>query len=117
MKKIIYIIIGSFSSILLTSADGPPVHCAWLPWCNSSNPTDFNGVEGIFWKIIWEAIKYVAVLAVIALMISGVMYMLSGWEEEKTKKAKTWIMYSAIAVILSISSWFIVDIINNFKIN
>jgi succinate dehydrogenase/fumarate reductase cytochrome b subunit len=56
-------------------------------------------------------IKYVAVLAVIALMISGVMYMFSDWEEEKTKKAKSWILWSLTAVVLSISSYYIVTTI------
>jgi len=56
------------------------------------------------------------VFAVIALMISGVMYMLSSGDEEKTKKARTWIIWSVVAVLLSISAYYIVNTLNEFNI-
>ena len=49
-------------------------------------------------------------------MISGIMYMLSWGQEEKIKKAKTWIIWSLVWVLLSISSWYIINIINNLYI-
>jgi hypothetical protein len=47
-------------------------------------------------------------------MISGVMYILSGGEEEKVNKAKNWIIWSLVWVLISMSSWFLVSIINDF---
>jgi hypothetical protein len=41
-------------------------------------------------------IKYTSVIAVIALMIAGIMYLISGGEEEKIKKAKRWIIWALI---------------------
>jgi hypothetical protein len=41
-------------------------------------------------------LQYVSVVAVIALMLSGFLYLLSGGEEEKTKKAKNWIIWSLV---------------------
>jgi hypothetical protein len=44
------------------------------------------------------------------------MYLLSGWDDEKTKKAKYWIIYSLLWVIISVSAWGIINLINNLKI-
>ncbi|MDQ7022614.1 MAG: hypothetical protein Q9M97_03675 [Candidatus Gracilibacteria bacterium] len=73
-------------------------------------------IEKVGSNIIAEMIKYVAVLAVIALMISGVMYMFSDGDEEKTKKAKSWILWSLTAVVLSISSYYIVTTIVGIQV-
>jgi len=108
MKKIFFslvVLISSFSSVL---AEGPKIECNGLPGCDTD---DVKIIEKVGSNIIAEMIKYVAVLAVIALMISGVMYMFSDWEEEKTKKAKSWILWSLTAVVLSISSYYIVTTI------
>ena len=94
----------------------PEINCAGLPWCDA----DWNNediIEKISVNIITEMIKYISVLAVIALMISWIMYMLSGWEEEKTKKAKTWIIWSLVGVFLSVASYYIVTTIVQININ
>jgi len=109
MKKIFFslvVIISNFSTVL--AGNGPKINCKWLPGCDSD---DLKVIEKVSSNIIAEMIKYVAVFAVIALMISGVMYMFSDWDEEKTKKAKSWILWSLIAVVLSISSYYIVTTI------
>ena len=103
------VVILNFSILL---AKWPPILDDWLPSSGVDNP-----IEKVFSNFIAEMIKYVAVLAVIALMISWVMYMFSDWEEEKTKKAKSWILWSLVAVILSISSYYIVTTIAWIEIN
>jgi hypothetical protein len=47
-------------------------------------------------NIISTMLQYVTVVAVITLMISGVMYILSGGEEEKVNKAKNWSIWSLV---------------------
>lgn len=114
IKKIFYIILAILSTKLNAFAvNSPDINCEWLPGCNTQ---DDKIIEKISANIITEMIKYIAVLAVIALMISWIMYMLSGWEEEKTKKAKTWITWSLVGVFLSISSYYIVSVIANLNI-
>jgi hypothetical protein len=44
------------------------------------------------------------------------MYLLSSWEEEKANKAKKWIIYSLIGVFISVSAWWIINLLNNIKI-
>lgn len=92
-----------------------PINCKWLPWCWSS--TSNQAIFTFTSKLISELIKYVAVFAVLALIISWIKYILSSWEEEKAKKAKTWIIWSLVWVFISISAWSIINIINNFSIN
>jgi len=117
LKKIFFILVSIFSSNIVFAGNesGIPIHCEWLPGCDS--PTDTWVVEKVGSNIIAEMIKYIAVLAVIALMISGIMYMFSNWEEEKTKKAKSWILWSLTAVVLSISSYYLITTIANLNIN
>jgi hypothetical protein len=49
-------------------------------------------------------------------MIAWLFYIFSGWDEEKAKKAKMWIIWSLAWVVISVSAWWIINIINNFKI-
>jgi len=72
--------------------------------------------KNIGWWLIETMIRYVAIIAVITLMVSWIMYLISGWEEEKVKKAKNWIMWSLAWVLVSISAMWIIQIINNIKI-
>ncbi len=106
-----------------TYAEAPSVNCFWLPWCSDSNiekPTDAN-IENNIWtevisNIIGQAIQFVAVIAVISLIASWFLYLISWWEEEKVKKAKTWIIWSLAWVLLSISAWWIVSMLNKITI-
>lgn len=128
MKKILLIVTLFFSlfginNISYWSSSTPWVNCAWLPWC----PSDSN-VASDSWssgKNIWlnfivnvttEFIKFIAVVAVFALIFSGVLYLISMWEEEKVNKAKNWIIYSLVWVFLSVSAWWIISLLNNIRI-
>jgi hypothetical protein len=100
------------------------INCHGLPWCADTKieaPT-----PGYVWwnsniwaeyilDIIHLMLQYVSVIAVIALMLSWVLYLFSAWEEEKTKKAKSWIMWSLIWVLVALSSNFLVSTIINFN--
>jgi hypothetical protein len=119
IKNIFYTLFALFSVNILNiyAGNSPTINCWGLPWCWDNWYNDDKIVEKISANIITEMIKYIAVLAVIALMISWIMYMISGWEEEKVKKAKTWIIWSLVGVLLSISSYYIVSSIINININ
>ena len=123
MFKKIFIVILLLLSNSFVFATGPEVNCVWLPWCVDSNPMTPSapsignniGLE-LITNIIWQTIQFIAVIAVIALVISGIMYMLSWWEEEKIKKAKTWIIWSLVWVLVSISAWWIINMLNNLTL-
>lgn len=122
MKKIIISIFALyFTLITYVFATWPWAVCNWLPWCpNDSNDTVDITSKSFFdfiWNIISEGIKYVAVISVISLIIAWMMYLTSGWEEEQVKKAKKWITWALIWVLISTSAWAIINLANSFKIN
>lgn len=126
MKKYFFITIWFILSLQNTLAmtTRPKSVCTWLPGC-PSEWQDFTWEDRIDNKwflnfldtTIATTIKYVAVIAVIALIISGIYYLTSMWEEEKTSKAKKMIMWSLVWVLLSTSRVFLINMITKFNIN
>lgn len=114
MKKIIlFFILISLKVNTVLWAD-PYIECEWLPWCNVASST--NALSFVK-TLVAELIKYVAVVAVLALIAAGFMYIFSWWEEEKVKKARKWIIWSIVAVFISISWYFLINLINEAQIN
>lgn len=99
------------------------INCAGLPWCKSGweialdKWTSSNIWLDFIVNVVNQFIQLIAVIAVFALIFSWVMYLVSMWEDEKVKKAKDWIIYSLIWVFLSLSAWWIINLLNNFKIS
>lgn len=124
MKKNLIFLYSLLYTTNLYASSAPTINCAWLPWCNDQSITstpDTPWVGDNIWievisSLVWEAIQFVALIAVIALMISWIMYLVSGGDDEKAKKAKTWIIWSLLWVIISISAWWIINLLNTFYI-
>lgn len=117
MKFLFYLIICFLTQVTLVIAAEPKIACQWLPGCASADSlSSGNRVMWILSRVISEGIKYVAVVAVIALMLAWIKYMLSMGDEEKTNKAKMWIIYALAWVFLSIAAWSIINVINEFSI-
>jgi len=119
MNKYLYIIIWFFLTPYTTFARdtsnmAKELDNLWLPWSGTSVD---NIANKVWWDLISTFIQYVAIIAVIALMLSWLMYLIANWDEEKVKKAKNWILWSLTWVLLSISAWWIINIINNLKIS
>lgn len=94
----------------------PRINCYGLPWCPDGNkavPSAPNVSDNSFTQAIVDTISfvmpYVAIFAIIAVMISWVMYLLSAGDEDKVNRAKKWIIWSLLWVLLSISSWYIIS--------
>lgn len=136
LKKIILIFLLIFINFwflinnnifALDAPNAPKVNCIWLPWCDITN-NDWKVFDETWlntkwwewmkwiWNVIAEWIKYVSVLAVLSLIISWFFYILSWWEDEKTKKAKRMIIWSLIWVIISITAWWIINLVNKINI-
>jgi len=114
-KNIYFLFLSYFLSFHVTVAvNMPDIDCGKLPGCEKTK-TEAWGFD-ILGNIIATWIKYVAVIAVIAVMIGGIMMLVSSWDEEKTKKAKNVVIYALIGVLVSVLAWSIIGIINNMSI-
>lgn len=116
MKKIFFIIVANFS-FLHTFAAAPGIDCEWLPGCSSSASKTVESATWFISTFIAQFIQYIAAIAVIALMISGLLYLISWWDDEKAKRAKKSIIWSLVWVFISISAWAIIGVVNTFRIS
>jgi hypothetical protein len=127
-KILISLIFIVFSVNIYSSfAIDMPVNCVWLPWCDVVEVEDpFNWethedeIFWAFWLILSEWVKWVAVIAVVALMLAGLNLVVGwwlSWEEEKVSNAKKWVLWAFVWVILSVSAWWIINVLNNLKID
>ena len=66
--------------------------------------------------IIKESIKYVGLLAILALSWGGIQFLTSMGSDEKVKHAKQTIIYALVGVILSVVAYTIIDIVNSLRI-
>lgn len=117
MKKIFLVPLAFFYAYTSYAAAPPIVWVSGLPGWSNTKPGNINYVvEKVIPTLIADLIKYIAVIAVISTMISWLMYLTSAWKEETTKKAKNWIIWSLVWVLLSVSAWFIINLINTVSI-
>lgn len=56
-------------------------------------------------------------LAVIIILVSGVMYMTAGGDEEKVKKAKKTLTYGLIGTVILAASGFIMDVLEGILVS
>lgn len=94
----------------------PKIVCEGLPWCNETS-TSWNETFKFISSLISNAIDYVAVFSVISIIVAWIFYIVSIGEEEKAKKAKNWILWSLVWVVISVSAWSIINLLNLFSIN
>ncbi|OIP54409.1 hypothetical protein AUK10_00870 [Candidatus Gracilibacteria bacterium CG2_30_37_12] len=82
-----------------------------LPFENTGGDATFPIV-----KVIKETIKYIGILAILAISWGGLQFLTSIGNDEKVKHAKHTIIYALIGVLLSVMAYTIVDIINSLQI-
>jgi len=103
------------SLITVSYGAAPDINCGNLPGCWDDASTE-GEIFWVIWNIISLMIQYIAVLAVLAVMLWGIMYLVSAGDEEKTKRAKSVITWALVGVFLSVAAWSIIGILNNFRI-
>ena len=89
---------------------------AWTQWVDPITfySNDEDGVRQYIEKTASVAISFWALLAVGAIVWSGIQYTKAYGEDEKLKKAKTTAIYAFIWLILLMASFGLVDIFINF---
>ncbi len=67
-------------------------------------------------SIIKQVVLYTGILAVVSLSWGGFLFITAFGEDDKVKKGKSIIQYSLIGVVLSISAYAIVDLVNRLTV-
>ncbi len=94
------------------SATLPPPEKVGLPFESRSGAGVGDGIA----IIIKEVIKYIGLLAILALTYGGILTVLSYGEEEKLKSAKKILTYSIVGIVLSGAAYAIIDAINSLTL-
>ena len=122
LKIIVILFLLWWVSVSYAQPTPPAIYCEGsLPWCNNDSTNakatkiKENPAIKLASKVIAEWIKYTTAISVIAIMLAWLMYMFSFWEEEKTKKAKQWIIWSLVWVLFSVSAYSIVLILDSLS--
>lgn len=115
LKKIILFFVALWTSWVQAFAI-PDVNCWNLPGCNDGGNVTETQTFNIIGSVIETGIQYTAVIAVLAIMIGGIMYLISSGDEEKTKRAKNIIIWALVWVFISMSAYSLIALINNFRI-
>ncbi len=68
-------------------------------------------------KVIEKVLNYVlgflAVLSILMIVIAGIMYITSGGDEGRVDKAKSWLTYSIVGLIVALLGFVIVSTVSN----
>ena len=72
-----------------------------------------GGLVGIVNEIGVRVVDAAGILALIALIYSGIMYMTAGGDEAKAEKAKKNLMWAIIGVLITLMAFIIIRWINN----
>lgn len=75
------------------------------------NLSQFKSFGEIFITIIGTLLLFIAILALIAIIIGGYQYITSGGNAEATAKAKSTITWAIIGLVVAFASYVIINFI------
>lgn len=68
--------------------------------------------DAILENILLWIFKIFTILAVLAFVISGIMFLISGGNQDMTSRAKEYIKYSIIALVIALSGYIVINFID-----
>ncbi len=85
-----------------------------LPDANQSGIQDYNSVRTKFNVVGNWLFGILLLLAVIFIIVAAFLYLTSGGNEEKTKKARDYIIYAVIAIAVAIVAKGVIALVGSF---
>lgn len=79
----------------------------------SNAPTSIGGIFDILLYVMGWIFRFAIAIGIIMIIISGLMYILSGGNSEKSSKAIKLLLYTIIGIIIVALSWSIINIVRN----
>jgi hypothetical protein len=109
--KIVFLTIIAFSPLLFVSAQGsdPTGGCPPGKLCNPLKGSD-NLLEFLE-KVLDLVIRLGAIIALLAIIYSGFLFVIAGGSDEKIKTAKKTLLYTVIGTALILGARVILEVI------
>jgi SNF family Na+-dependent transporter len=83
-----------------------------LPWSTIRPWTGESGITRFFSSIVSMLQDITAIVSVLGICIVGIMYIMSRWDEEKTENAKKYMIAILVGLILALSAWAIIAMVD-----
>ena len=106
MKKIFYIFVNAVIFVPLSA------------FAQLTRPTDSYGlahnssVNSVLVGVLYKVLGFIASLAILMIVVSGIMYMISGGDNGKVETAKNWLTYSVIGLVVALLGYVIVKTVS-----
>lgn len=71
-------------------------------------PAGGNAMRNILYKSTEYVLTFLAALAVLVIVISGILYISAGGEQDRVDSAKKWLMYGIIGLVIALLAYVIV---------
>ncbi len=85
----------------------------WEGTLSIKNPSGLNDVSELVTKLINWTLMIIAMVATIVIIISGIMLVFNGGNETTVKKSKTTILWAVVGLVVSISAFAMVNIVQS----
>lgn len=102
MKKITYLVL---SAVVVTTPQF--VVAANIPMPSPQGLPD-DSIVAVLGKVTQFVTGLIAVLAILMIVISGIMYITSAGDSTKVSQAKDWLTYSVVGLVVSLLGYVIV---------
>jgi len=77
-------------------------------------PAKIGDLETVFRSVLKVSISVVGILSLIMLVVGGFSYIGAGGDKQAVEKAKNTLTFAIAGLILAVSSWMIINILNEF---
>ena len=113
MNKIKKIFFASASTMLALPA---LVSAQYAPPSNSHGLASDTDVNATLEKVLNYILAALATLSILVIVIAGIMYITSGGDEARVDKAKSWLTYAIIGLIIALLGFVIVSTVSRMLV-
>ncbi len=98
MKKMMYYIWAIFLPQITHAAITVP----------SGTGLPSTDLDMVIEDVLYYVLSFVAILSILSIVVSGIIYITSGGESKRTDQAKGWLTYSIVGLVVAILGYAIV---------
>ena len=72
-----------------------------------------DNIGEVLTTVLEYVLGFLAVLSILMIVVAGIMYITSGGDESRVDKAKSWLTYAIIGLIVALLGYVIVSTVGN----